>query len=69
MTIEKAKSFHDKIKVTDKHTVSDGWLQSNKQVPVRIWKLYFMFNNVEYLIVWHLSNSVSARLKEFYCTA
>jgi hypothetical protein len=35
MTIEKAKPFYNEIKVTDKCTFSDGWLQSNKQLPVR----------------------------------
>lgn len=28
-----------------------------------------MFNNLEYVIVWHLSSPSRARLKEFYCTA
>jgi hypothetical protein len=35
MAIEKAKCFYNKIEVTDKCTFSDGWLQSNKQLPVR----------------------------------
>lgn len=30
MIIEKAKSFHDEIKIPDKCTFSDGWPQSNK---------------------------------------
>jgi len=28
--IEKAKPFHDEIKIPDKCTFCDGWLQSNK---------------------------------------
>ena len=28
--IEEAESFHDEIKVPDKCTFPDGWLQSNK---------------------------------------
>jgi hypothetical protein len=35
MTIEKAKSFYDEIKITDKCIFFDGWLQSNKKLPVR----------------------------------
>jgi hypothetical protein len=35
MIIERAKSFCGEIKITDKCTFSDGWLQSNKKLPVR----------------------------------
>jgi len=27
-----------------------------------------MSNNLDYLIIWHLSGPVSARLKKFYCS-
>jgi hypothetical protein len=32
MTMEKAESFNDEIKITDKHTCPEG---SNKKLPVR----------------------------------
>jgi hypothetical protein len=51
MTIEKAKFFYDEIKVTDKYTFSDGWLQSNKILPAQIWSLYSLFDNLKYLII------------------
>jgi len=34
VTIEKAKSFYDEIKVTDKCIFSNGLLHSMKQMPV-----------------------------------
>ena len=35
MIIEKAKSFYDEMKVSDKCIFSGGWLRSNKKLPVR----------------------------------
>jgi hypothetical protein len=35
LIIEKAKFFYDEMKITDKCTFYDGWLQSNKKSPVR----------------------------------
>ena len=34
MITEKAKSFYDGIRITDKCTFFDGWLQSIKKLPV-----------------------------------
>jgi hypothetical protein len=52
MTIGKAMSSYDKMKLTDKYTFSKDWLSDNP----------------EYLIIWHMSSSLRAGLKEFYCT-
>jgi len=60
MIIEKCKSFHDERKITDKCTFS---ADSNKKLPVSI----LLSDNLEYLVIWHLSGPVGARLKEFYC--
>jgi hypothetical protein len=35
MIIEKAQSFYDGMKIIDKCTFSDGWLQSNKKLPAK----------------------------------
>jgi hypothetical protein len=58
MIIEKCKYFHDKMKTTNKCTVSAGWLQNTDTV-----------HNLGYLIIEHLSSPVGSRLKEFYCSA
>lgn len=49
---EKAKSFCDYMKVTDKHTFSEDWLQNLGTVY-----------NCEYLTIQYMSSLVGAGLK------
>jgi hypothetical protein len=32
-----------------------------------MWSLYVLFDNVEFLIIWHLFTPIGAGLMEIYC--
>jgi hypothetical protein len=57
MSIEKTMSVYDEKKVTEKYTFYKGWLQ-----------IYVLSDNLEDFIIWHLSSTVGAELKELYST-
>lgn len=44
---KKTKAFCNEMKMPDKCVFSDGWLESNKKLPEKIWSLYVLFDNLE----------------------
>jgi hypothetical protein len=40
---------------------------SNKKLAVRPWSLQVLSDNLDDVIIWHLSHSVGAALKELFC--
>jgi len=59
------------MKITDK-CILCGMAVKQKNIyiyiPVRNFVSTVLLDNLEYLIIWHLSSPISARLKEFYCS-
>jgi len=70
MIIEEMKSFYDDMKKADNCTITDRWLWSNEKIACKKFGqyTYVLFDSLKYLIIQHLSNPISVKLKEFYCT-
>lgn len=62
--VKKCKSSYVEIKITNKCTFSED---SNKKLLISTWVSIVLSDNLEYLVIWHLSGPVGARLKELYC--
>lgn len=69
MVTEKATYFYDEMKIPNKCTFSNRWLESNKKIYIyleEIWAVHILLRTMEYLIFQQLPGTVSARLKKFY---
>lgn len=63
MIIVTVKSSSVEMKIISNCTFSVGWLQSNKNYLWKIWLLYVLLENLEYLIIQHLSGPIDDGLK------
>lgn len=66
--IEKTKSFYDDMKITNKCILWGMAAKQKKKNLQEILSVKLLLDNLEYSIFWHLSSTISARLKEFYCS-